>query len=114
MKYTISTILMGVVTACGHGETNVTFSDEQIVKHEGQKIFFELKEKGITFEDGPCLIESMLESWSVDIRYIPEREVDTKEENQCQNYISGATSNLIILDQNGIYIETQNREQSGE
>ena len=81
---------------------SVTFSDQDLAVYKANKIYQELKDRGINFSDGPCLSPEIIKDWSVDIAHNPSNSIDKLPENNCS-----PTLHQVILDPNGIIISAK-------
>lgn len=57
--------------------------------------------EGIQMTNGPCLTNSLMPGWVVDIVHSPREEIDDQPENECPAYLEGKANHFVELDVNG-------------
>ncbi len=83
--------------------TEVVEVDSAIAR--ATQIYKEAKAKGVDFSKGPCLSNSGIPGWVVDISHNPRLRIDNLPENQCPNYRKGNALHFIELDPEGNLIK---------
>lgn len=75
--------------------------------NQAQYLYKIQKSKGQDFSFGPCLSDSLMKGWVVDIVHNPRNEIDDLIENQCQSYIDGRASHFVELDTMGNFVQSR-------
>lgn len=65
------------------------------------------KERGVDFVPGPCLSNSLISGWVLDIVHNPRQPVDDVAENQCGTYLNGQAKHFVELDPEGNLIRVK-------
>ncbi|MCJ7740504.1 hypothetical protein MUP32_04285 [Candidatus Microgenomates bacterium] len=89
------------VTNTNMQTANTATSDRDLAIEKGKQLFSQLKTKGTSLENGPCIAEEIIPDWCVDVAHDPRQEVDNQPENQCQSYRQGKTHHFVELDTEG-------------
>ena len=69
--------------------------------NQAQYFYRQKKARGEDLSNGPCLTESLMPDWVVDIVHSPRQPIDDLGENQCQSYREGRSKHFVELDLNG-------------
>ncbi|PIS41504.1 MAG: hypothetical protein COT25_02765 [Candidatus Kerfeldbacteria bacterium CG08_land_8_20_14_0_20_42_7] len=62
---------------------------------------------GDDLSQGPCLSNSLISGWVLDIVHSPRTAVDDKPENQCSAYREGAAKHFVELDTEGNFVRAE-------
>ena len=65
------------------------------------------KEEGENFANGPCLSNSLMPGWVLDIAHNPRQPIDNLPENQCSTYVNGLAQHFVELDPQGNVIRAK-------
>lgn len=65
------------------------------------------KQRGVDFSSGPCLSNSLVEGWVLDIVHNPRTPEDDLPENQCGTYLEGQAKHFVELDTEGNLIRVK-------
>jgi len=96
-----------ILVKVGTEDRDATFSDKDMAIHEAKKVYEYLKEQGIDFTEGPCIAESVMVDWAVDIVHNPRNSQDDLPQNICTSMISGTAKHIIELDRNGVVLKAE-------
>lgn len=90
--------------------TDVTLIDERVLDNPSLalrqariKVIEELS-RDVDISQGPCLAETLIPNWSLDLVHHPREAIDDLEANQCYNYRTGITKRIIEFDISGNFI----------
>lgn len=62
---------------------------------------------GRDLSSGPCLDNSLIDGWVLDIAHNPRQESDNLPENQCDAYLNGTAKHFVELDLEGNLIRVE-------
>lgn len=82
-------------------------SDIDIAVNQAKYFYNQKKLRGEDFSSGPCLTESLMPDWVVDIVHSPRQPIDDLPENQCQSFRQGRAKHFVELDINGNLVRAQ-------
>ncbi len=113
--FLIATILVVIlVTACltlvfnnAFVKTGPSKPEIDTAVNQAKFLFTQRKKLGEDFSNGPCLTESLMPDWVVDISHSPRLPIDDLPENQCQNFREGRVKHFVELDINGNLIRAK-------
>lgn len=74
---------------------------------QAQLLYKQAKESNINLISGPCLSNSVIAGWVVDIVHSPRQSIDDLPSNQCQSYLEGQAKHFVELDLEGNLIRVQ-------
>lgn len=63
--------------------------------------------QGQDLSNGPCLDNSLIDNWVLDIVHNPRQDVDNLPENQCSAYRDGTAKHFVELDVQGNLIRAE-------
>ena len=75
--------------------------------NQAKYFYRQKKARGEDMSNGPCLTESLMPGWVVDIVHSPRQPIDDLPENQCQTFRERRVKHFIELDINGNLVRTQ-------
>lgn len=78
-----------------------TWPEADTAVNQAQNLYDSEKEKGTDFSSGPCLSNSVIPGWVVDIAHSPRKPIDDLPENQCRSYVEGQAKHFVELDPQG-------------
>lgn len=76
-------------------------SEIEVAVNQAQHFYKQKKMRGEDLSSGPCLTESLMPGWVVDIVHSPRLPIDDLPENQCQSFREGKANHFVELDING-------------
>ncbi len=76
-------------------------SEIDIAVNQAQHFYQQKKLRNEDLSNGPCLTESLMPGWVVDIVHSPRQPIDDLPENQCQSYREGRAKHFVELDISG-------------
>lgn len=82
-------------------------SEIEIAINQAQYFYGQKKMRGEDLSNGPCLTESLMPDFVVDIVHNPRLPIDDLPENQCQSYREGRVKHFVELDINGNLVRAQ-------
>ena len=79
----------------------------EVAINQAQHFYRQKKMRGEDLSSGPCLTESLMPDWVVDIVHSPRLPIDDLTANQCQSYREGRAKHFVELDINGNLVRAQ-------
>ncbi len=76
-------------------------SEIEVAVNQAQHFYRQKKMRGEDLSSGPCLTESLMPGWVVDIVHSPRQPIDDLSDNQCQSFREGRANHFVELDING-------------
>lgn len=74
---------------------------------QAQLLYKQAQESNINLISGPCLSNSVIAGWVVDIVHSPRQTVDDLSQNQCQSYLEGSAKHFVEIDLEGNLVRVQ-------
>lgn len=81
--------------------------DQDTAVNQAQFLYSQRKQAGVDFSSGPCLSNSVISGWVVDIAHSPRLPIDDLPENQCTAYLQGSAKHFVELDPEGNVIRVK-------
>lgn len=96
-------LLTGYITLAVNNAFVKSLSRSEIDTAVNQAKYFyqQKKDRREDLSSGPCLTESLMPGWVVDIVHNPRLPIDDLGENQCKSYREGRAKHFVELDING-------------
>jgi len=66
-----------------------------------KQLYEQKKSQGMDFSNGPCLTNTLMPDWVVDIAHNPREAIDDLPDNQCSAFRDGKAHHFVELDLNG-------------
>ena len=82
-------------------------SEIETAINQAQYFYRQKKGRGEDLSTGPCLTESLMPDWVVDIVHNPRQPIDDLGENQCQSFREGRSKHFVELDLNGNLVKVK-------
>lgn len=82
-------------------------SEIETAVNQAQYFYGQKKARNEDLSNGPCLSESLMPGWAVDIVHSPRLPMDDLPENQCQLYPKGQAKHFVELDIDGNLVRAQ-------
>lgn len=79
----------------------ISKSDIETAVNQAKYFYRQKKDRGEDLSNGPCLTESLMPNWVVDIVHNPRVPIDDLPENQCQTLREGRVIHFVELDLEG-------------
>lgn len=76
----------------------ISKSDIDTAVNQAQYFYRQKQARGEDLSNGPCLTESLMPEWVVDIVHNPRQPIDDLPENQCQTHREGRAKHFVELD----------------
>ena len=102
-------LLTGFLTLAINNDSEKPPSKTEIDTAVNQAKYFygQKQEREEDMSNGPCLTESLMPGWVVDIVHSPRQPIDDLKENQCQSFREGRAKHFVELDINGNLIRAR-------
>lgn len=75
--------------------------------NQAKHLFSLRKEGGENFLSGPCLSDSLMKGWVVDIVHSPRQPIDNLVQNQCPSFLDGRAIHFVELDIEGNFVRAK-------
>ncbi len=82
-------------------KTGPTKQEIETAVNQARHIYSQRAKLNEDFSNGPCLTESLMPGWVVDIVHSPRLPIDDLPANQCQSFREGRANHFVELDLNG-------------
>ncbi len=104
-----TTLLTGFITLAINSVSEKPPSKSEIdtAVNQAQYFYRQKKARGEDMSNGPCLTESLMPNWVVDIIHNPRQPIDDLSQNQCQSFREGRAKHFVELDMDGNLIRAQ-------
>lgn len=82
-------------------------ADHDLAVARARELYAQAVVDGRDLSKGPCLTDSAVPDWVVDIVHHPRIPADDDPENQCRSYVVGTTHHFVELDPTGQLIRAE-------
>lgn len=72
--------------------------EEDRAVNQAMTIFMTAKKAGVDLSMGPCLTNSLLSGWVLDLVHSPRQAMDDLPDNQCRSFLEGQAKHFVELD----------------
>lgn len=103
-------VLTGIVTVYyfnSFAPKGISKSEIDTAINQANFLYRQRKAMGVDFSTGPCISNSLMPGWVVDIVHNPRTSVDELPENQCSAYIEDRIAHFVELDTEGNFIRAK-------